>query len=166
MLNLNISPLRRDPPLKSIHIHGISSWLGQTPIDGTGIPNQYHQLIQEQQDIGWYHVFLARFSTQWTQLQSQYLQLHHSTNDNLSGKKWTKAIGTTIIASWLELWTQRNQARHGSDTSQKAIAQREQAVRELEILYSYQNRVLQRDRVIFDRYITYHTNSTTNYIRQ
>ena len=158
--------LNTDPPLKAILLHGVRSWLEQSPFDAGGIPHQYHQLLQEQTEIGWYHVFLARFSTQWAQLQSTHLHRHHSTNDKLSGDKWVKAIGTMIITSWLELWKQRNLSRHGSDSSTKALAQHEQAVREIEILYSYSTKVLQRDRTIFDKDITYHTNGTTPYIRQ
>jgi hypothetical protein len=56
-----------------------------------------------------------------------------------------------------DLWDQRNKDHHGIDTSTKAVILREQAVHEIEILYTYQDKVLQRHHTIFTKDIAYHT---------
>ena len=56
--------------------------------------------------------------------------------------------------------------RHGKDSTLKSKALHDQAVRELEILYTYKHKVLQRDQNIFVKDIDYHIKGDTNYIRQ
>ena len=56
--------LHTDPVLITILVHGMSSWLQQSQLDARGIPSMYHPLLESQGTIGWYHIFLARFSKQ------------------------------------------------------------------------------------------------------
>ena len=70
----------------------------------------------------------------------------------------------TIITLWLELWEECNKDQHGRDETQKAKHESEQAIREITILYTYQDKVLQRERHIFDKPIDYHTKSDTHYL--
>jgi hypothetical protein len=51
--------------------------------------------------------------------------------------KMGKIICTIISAQWIELWDKRMGKRHGIDSTAKAIALKEQAIREMEILYTY-----------------------------
>jgi hypothetical protein len=155
-----------DPVIKAILVNGLTSWLDDVPPDFRGIPSEYHELIESQTAIGWYHILLARMSTQWSSYQEKFLRQHTNRHKSLSGKKWTRQICTIIITSWLDLWTKRNTERHGVDSTQRATQLHQQAVREIETLYLLKNSVLQRDGDIFSKDITYHTNGTTHYIRQ
>jgi hypothetical protein len=158
--------LQTDPILTSILTNGLRSWLEVKPFDEGGIPFPYQHLLDDQLAIGWYHIFLARMSTQWAKLQTKHLKSNHIDIPGLSGHAWTKTICTTIMTLWLELWDQRNKDRHGVDSTQKSIQIRDQAIREITILYTYKNKVLQRGRIIFDQDLADHTNHDTKYIRQ
>jgi hypothetical protein len=58
---------------------------------------------------------------------------------------------TVMTTAWLELWDLRNKDRHGTDSSEKSKELRDQATREIEILYSLQDKALQKDRNIHKR---------------
>jgi hypothetical protein len=141
-------------------------WLHQVQFDDSGIPSQYHALLQDQHEIGWYNVFLAQFATQWAHCQSLFLQTFPTPIKSLSGDKWVSAISTVITKAWLELWELRNKDRHGVDTHLQSAALHAQAVRENTILYSYQNTVLQKDRSIFTTELHELSAGNTNHIRQ
>jgi hypothetical protein len=158
--------LSTDPILKSILINGITCWLQQTPFDEDGIPSEYQTLLDSQRSIGWYQVFLARVSIHWALLQDKYIKASNNTSNELTGDKWSKAICTAITTLWLTLWDQRNTDRHGIDSAAKSSSSREQALRELEILYAFKDKVLQKHRPIFTTELRSISEGDTNYIRQ
>ena len=139
-----------DPILQTILQHGLRSWLGLRQFDDRGIPPEYHDLIQDQSAIGWYHVFLGRLSLHWSSLQDAHLSRSQIKIKGVTGEKWTRKIATVVITSWCELWDSRNKDRHGRDAAHKKVALHEQVTREMEILYQYNTKVLQRDRTIFN----------------
>ena len=53
---------------------------------------RYHQLIQEQNDIGWRHIFNGRLALKWSELQADHLFAINNTEKHLSGTLWTSAI--------------------------------------------------------------------------
>jgi hypothetical protein len=158
--------LKTDRILKSILLSGIKCRLQQVQFNDGGIPFQYHALVQDQQDIGWYNIFLAQFATQWAQCQSLFLQLLPTPIKFLSGNKWVSAICTVITKAWLELWELRNKDHHGADSTLKSLALHAQAVQEITILYSYQNTVLQKDQSIFTPNLHKLSAGNTNQIQQ
>jgi hypothetical protein len=166
LLSNKCDTLKTDPILKNLLINGISCWLKQINFDETGIPLQYSQLLAEQRELGWYQFFLSRISLQWSHQQSKYLKFRQNKQKGLSGPKWAKIMCTIITTQWVKLWDNRNGDRHGVDSSTKAIAQREQAIREIEALYTFKTKVLQRHRDIFLHDIEYHTAGKTVYMRQ
>jgi hypothetical protein len=165
-LSKSCEALKTDPILKSILLNGMNCWLQQVQFDDGGIPFQYHALLQDQHDIGWYNIFLAQFATQWAHNQTLFLQTLPTPIKGLSGNKWVSAICTVITKAWLELWDLRNKDRHGADSNLKSVALHAQAVREITILYSYQNTVLQKDRSIFATDLNEISAGDTNHIRQ
>ena len=142
--------IHTDPVLLAILLNGIRCWLSLLPFDEGGIPPQYQDLLDDQSSIGWYHVFTGRMSLQWSTLQDAYLRRHQIKIKGLSGAKWTRKVATIIITAWCDLWDSRNKDRHGRDAAHKKVALHEQVTREIEILYQYQTKVLQRDRTIFN----------------
>ena len=158
--------LQTDPILTAILLNGLRSWLHLLPFDEGGIPSSYHPLLLAQREIGWYHILLGRLSTQWSSLQSKYLHDNSIIIKGLTGDKWAKQIATSIMNSWLELWDSRNKDRHGRDAAHKLISLHDQASRELELLYEYHDKVLQRDRHIFAPDLATHLQKPTRIIRQ
>jgi hypothetical protein len=66
-----------------------------------------------------------------------------------NGQFWTRTIISHKFTHWLTLWDAHNKSLHGEDTSTKAKAKHDQAICELEILYSFKDQVLHRDRPFF-----------------
>jgi hypothetical protein len=131
--------LSTDQCLLDILLSGIESWLTQTPFDSSEFPSEYQILIREQTAIGWVHLFQGRITNSWQRMQ----QYHYSGLRPVKGRDgafWSRSILAHIFLEWLLLWDARNKLVHGNDS-----VSRSQAIRELEILYSYRNQVLQRD---------------------
>ena len=165
-LSKKCSALHTDPVLSAILLNGLRCWLSLTPFDESGIPEQYYDLLQDQRDIGWYHVFIGRFSTRWASLQNAYLRLHQINIKGVTGEKWTRQVATVVITAWCELWDSRNKDRHGRDSAHKKLALHDQATREIELLYQYHDKVLQRDRSIFSADLQEHLLKPTRVLRQ
>jgi hypothetical protein len=66
----------------------------------------------------------------------------------------------------LTLWEAQNKAVHGNNASTRAQAKHSQAIRELEILYSHRQNVLQRNRSLFYDNLATHQEQPTRSFRQ
>jgi hypothetical protein len=82
------------------------------------------------------------------------------------GPSWSRNILNYIFTCWLALWDDRNKDRHGRDETTRNTNRREQALRELDILYSLRNSVLHCDRSIFYDNLVDHKLKPTHVIRQ
>ena len=158
--------LKTDPILTDILLTGLKNWLQDIPYHTQeNVPHDYHQLIHEQNTIGWIHVFQGRITKQWATLQ----QWHYSGFPKVKGRdgsSWSRKILNHIFTHWNTLWDTRNQDRHGKDSTTRAKAAKEQTIRELEALYTIRHTVLQRDAKLFYEDITDHKAKPTNTIRQ
>jgi hypothetical protein len=146
-------------------IDGIQSYLSQTPFDSTEYPAEYQGLIREQNTIGWVQIFQGRLSTSWQRIQ----QYHYSGLKPIKGRdgaSWSRNIISFIFAEWVLLWESRNNSVHGDDTTSRAQAKHNQAIRELETVYSYRDQVLQRDRSFYFATLDLHREQPTKSIRQ
>jgi hypothetical protein len=80
---------------------------------------------------------------------------------------WSRSIISHVFTQWIVLWEARNKSVHGEDSSAQAKSKNDQAMRELEILYSFKDQVLHRDRqLFFDDIAPAHKEKTTSSIRQ
>jgi hypothetical protein len=157
--------LATDPHLTDILLGGIESWLKNIPCKLLDLPPEYQKLLQEQNQIGWVHVFQGRISTSWQRLQ----QYHYSGLKPVKGRNgmsWSCSILSFVFTEWVILWEARNKAVHGIDTSTCAQSKHSQALRELEILYSYGHNVLQRNWSLFYDDLAVHQEQLTRSIRQ
>jgi hypothetical protein len=148
-----------------ILLSGITSWIDDRQFPVEEFDPAYCQLIREQDQIGWSQIFQGRLTTQWSLLQ----QDHYSGLKPVKGQdgtSWSRHILSHIFTHWLSLWDERNKARHGRDSATRHVAQREQAFRELDILYTYKPSVLHQDRDIFFNEIMEHKTKPTHAIRQ
>ena len=157
--------LKTDPMLVEILLDGIQSWLDGTPWDTSEFPIDYLTLIREQGIIGWAQVFQGRITTQWA-VKQQYYYNGFPPVKGRDGSSWSRKILIHIFTCWNQLWDARNKAQHGEDQSTKAIALHDQAIRELELLYSHRHLVLPRDRKFYYDDLDNHKSKPTSTIRQ
>ena len=151
--------------LVEILLDGIQSWLDGTPWDTSEFPIDYLTLIREQGIIGWAQVFQGRITTQWA-VKQQYYYNGFPPVKGRDGSSWSRKILIHIFTCWNQLWDARNKAQHGEDQSTKAIALHDQAIRELELLYSHRHLVLPRDRKFYYDDLDNHKSKPTSTIRQ
>jgi hypothetical protein len=136
--------LATDPYLTDILLGGLESWLNNLPCDVLDLPPQYQILMNEQNQIGWVHVFQDRILMSWQRLQ----QYHYSGLKPVKGRNgisWSRNMLSYVFTEWLTLWEAPQKAVHGKDSSTQAQARHSQALRELKILYSHRHQVLQQD---------------------
>jgi len=79
-----------DPNLITILTNGLKKWRQNEQIAFENHPTKYHQLIQEQNAIGWRQLFNGRWSTQWAKLQHQHYK-------NKKKKRHTADNGQRIL---------------------------------------------------------------------
>jgi hypothetical protein len=102
---------------------------------------------------------------QWSLLKQDYYAGFKPVKGQ-DGTLWSRHIISHIFTHWLSLWDKRNKARHGRDSTSCHVAKCKQALRELDILYSYQPSVLHRDRSIFFNNLNEHKTQPMHAIRQ
>ena len=71
-----------------------------------------------------------------------------------------------IWESWLELWTLRNEQRHGSDEFTRARARYEQAAREVSLAYEKRDLVMIQEGRLFDTPLEERLQGTAAQLRQ
>jgi hypothetical protein len=124
-------------------------------MDFSTIPDKYHQIVKDQLIIGWNHI-----AKSWAQFQQQ----HYSGLKPVKGQDgtfWTCSIISHVFTQWIVLWEARDKSVHGEDSSAQAKSKHYQAMRELEILYSFKDQVLHRNRQLFFDNIAAHKEKPT-----
>ena len=111
-------------------------------------PPRYHQLIHTQNTIGWGQVYKGRWSKEWGRLQAQYTH-RNALADTRRGHPWALTLGRLMIDQWLEVWSIRNNERHGKDKEQYNQVRLQAAHAELTALYRYKDQVCPSDRSLF-----------------
>jgi hypothetical protein len=157
--------LQTRPTLTVILLDGVSEWLKGGTLSQYDYKLRYYQLIQEQNDIGWRHIFNGRLSLQWSELQGDYLCEINNKEKSLSGTLWTSAIIQEIWCQWQVVWTQRNQKIHGHDDRSRSAALRRRAKIMLHNIYSRTDFMMpsDRDKIHLDD-IEHHLAKSTNQI--
>ena len=113
-----------------------------------------------QTNIGWEHILKGRFSTLWN---IHSVHPSHRTQH----KTWTVEVIDCIFNQWWQLWTLRNQDRHGRDSLTRAQADTTQAHRELNLLYKqYKNIAPQTLQWLFDMDVHTKKQWSTSKLRQ
>lgn len=134
-----------DPYLLDILRDGLTRYhriLGVIPVNT--YPEKYRILIQQQNDIGWAHLYTGRWSREWILLQNQYTP--NQGQSLICGEDWIVKVGRLLIDQWYKVWNMRNEERHHRDNQQ--IQEHRQVLlhNELHRLYSLKNQMLPCDR--------------------
>jgi hypothetical protein len=103
------------PPLVEILIRGITAWFNDSTLPVKHFEFDYQQLLREQAQIGWSHIFQGRITTQWSLLQHDYYSGFPPVKGR-NGESWSCHILCHIFTHWLLLWDDRNKDCHGRDS--------------------------------------------------
>jgi hypothetical protein len=100
-----------------------------------------HRVIQQQNQIGWRHMFNGRFGLEWSKVQQEaYSRRPRQENDQIkrTGEKWQVQLIVHVWTQWEQVWNERNSALHGNTLTAKNEAIRKDVRRQLDAIY--QNR--------------------------
>ena len=143
-------------------LEGIKSVLEGRAATTIPVPHTLTDLAAAQSAIGWEHVLRGRLSHQWAATQHVHMGAYcHKKN----GTTWLTTVIQKILQGWLDLWDLRNGERHGRDRQTKAQADRAQAVRELELLYTLKDAIMPRHNWILEVPILQRMNLKTYTLR-
>ena len=107
-----------DPYLLDLLKDGLTRLHRQLPgLEARHYPRKYHALIAGQHQIGWDQLYQGRWDQDWIRLQQQYMSPQAESTTTQEAQAWLIGLGRLLINQWLELWTLRNEQRHGSDES-------------------------------------------------
>ena len=139
-----------EPPLIQIATDGLQAFLDNTDLAMQPYDPTYHDLVEEQNEIGWDNFMKGRWSKHWTQMQDDYLSDTKLKTNKNNGTAWATNMVSTLWTDWFQLWTMRNEDRHGKDKTAQAQAKREQVIREVSFLYQMSGDVQRKDMDVFD----------------
>jgi hypothetical protein len=100
-------------------------------------PEPYHDLIRDQEAIGWDHLIWCRFATLWGTIQQDYMHRAHP-KIKFDKSKWYSKLLNPLLGKCHTLWTLRNRERHGTEQTQKRTRRLHQLKRNLHDLYCYE----------------------------
>ena len=129
--------------LKVLMLEGIQSVLEARDPDTIQVPGTEAAaaVFAAQSAIGWPELLKGRLSKAWAHNQQEFLGAF---DPKKNGHTWAITMAETLLRGWHNLWTIRNQERHGRDAQSRAAALRAQAIRELELLYTMKGSVAPR----------------------
>ncbi|KAI2499252.1 hypothetical protein MHU86_15239 [Fragilaria crotonensis] len=125
-------------------------------------PPAIRRLLFQLNAIGWDHIFLGRFSSEWSSLQDEYYarQAHSIDTKRSIGMRWQVAIISTIWQQWFLLWYMRNKVLHGVDSRSQAQAERRVVERTLIDIYDIRHQMEPSVQELLNRDITDHFSKT------
>jgi hypothetical protein len=141
--------LHTRPELRQLLIEALAAWFGSSEAANSFQlnPDQYHKdlraLICKQNIIGWQHIFLGRFCTEWSTLQDDYYatQLNPSKEKRRTGQQWQILLIADLWKHWFGVWDMRNNDQHGEDTTTRTQAARREVEWTLIEIYDFRARM-------------------------
>ena len=132
------------PPLQDMLLNALRALLDNTDLTEIEIPDGAEDVALAQAAIGWEHLLKGRFSKEWATAHDNLLGPHKNKRNN--GEAWLTGLIQLMLQQWFDLWQARNADRHGRDAISRAYAKRQQAIREITLMYeTYQGNVLPED---------------------
>ena len=158
------------PRLKQLFLQAIGDWTLHTSSDDNEFtvhmldaPLSIRRLLHQQNAIGWDHILLGRFSSEWGSLQDEYYarQARVTETKRQTGQRWQIAIIGAIWQQWFLLWELRNSKDlHGADAHSKALAEQRIVDHMLIDIYDFRNQMEPSVRQLLHQDITDHFSKT------
>ena len=126
------------PHLQRLLLSALSQWLegeDHPHLDPGQYPSDIHQLIRQQNRIGWRHLWLGRFAKEWSKVQVRYHEMQYPTQQNAS-ERWQVNLISKIWDKWHKLWLSRNSELFGKDEVSRRQAEQKEVRRQLTEIYS------------------------------
>jgi hypothetical protein len=146
-----------NPVLIDIMMAGLQSYFLDRPLDYSEFSDfdatyrhrrPYYTLPKHQESIGWDHFLRGKLSHHWTELQQDFVW-RTAPETKFDSEAWLRLIIRPLFTDCLDLWTIRNNERHGTDDQAKKSLRVAQAEQDLRALYLMQPDVLAADRDLF-----------------
>ena len=147
-LNSKCEATKTRPAVQKILNDGIAGWFldpsNEFKLDPMAYPADVRRIVSHQNDIGWQHVFLGRFATEWSEIQDvHFIRINQETNDKKlkrTGQRWQVVLVGFMWEQWWKVWESRNRDLHGADAKSKAKAEARETHRTLSELYDLRSR--------------------------
>jgi hypothetical protein len=147
-----------------ILIDALIHWFANTTFRKEAYQDSYHNLIDQQEKLGWHQILLAWFSTLWCDLQNSHPRHSPLTDGKHSDTSW---ILSMIITIWTEVqsqWEVQNKTKHGNTDATRLNSTLAQILLEAKALYKLKNSTLPCDQQgSFYSSFTIHQASLTTY---
>jgi ribonuclease HI len=104
-------------------------------IDTQYYPESLHEAIQEQNEIGWQHLFYGRMSAKFEQAQEQHYRWLQAPEMTHNGKRWARLLIQQIWKTTMALWKNRNMAKHDNDDTTNSNTARANLIARARICY-------------------------------
>jgi hypothetical protein len=106
--------------LLQIITNGLASWFSGTLLSTDGFSIDFHQLIHEQNAIGWYALLRGFTSRQWTMHQHTHLFHNDKVTKTVTGALWMMTLVQVIWDQIFVLWDLYKSNLHGIDANAQA----------------------------------------------
>lgn len=121
----------------------------ESPLDQQRYPRCYHQLIKEQDAIGWRQVFNGHITKQWRLRQDKFIRQQKIQTIVHTGANWLLHTLNIIWTNFLCLWNAWNEWIHGHNLSSQHKARHLCLCAEMEDLHSKRDQGLASDADVF-----------------
>ena len=153
------------PLLQRILRDAILKWFDDSNcnLDPRLYPKEVHKLIWQQNQIGWKHIWLGRFTTEWSDLEDNFYARRPKAKavKRQTGQRWQVAIIGILWDQWRLVWEARNKDLHGADAHHRALAETREVHRDLRDLYDHRARLdPQVQAVMYDDIIEHYSRPT------
>ena len=137
-----------DPDLQHLLLMALQGWMNEPqeeiyrPI-AYDFPTRLSALIQQQNLIGWRHIFNGRFSVRWAELQDEYYSRMDQSlrTKQMTGQQWQSNIIGEIWEAWFLIWEKRNQDVHSHDSNTRTQATKKKVEEDLREIYAVRHQL-------------------------
>ena len=168
MVKTNCNDLGTMPRLTALILQALCEWSAPGQDENSNQLNSsekfaaLRRLVLQQNAIGWDHLFLGRFSSEWSSLQDEYYarRSHSTETKHQTGQRWQIAV---ISMVWFLLWATRNKELHGADSRSQSQTERREIERTLIDIYEIRTHIEPSVQQLLHRDITEHFSKTMAY---
>ena len=105
---------KTDPHLRYLICSSVASWMElavdnhtRFRVDPGEFPNAYCRLIEQQNRIGWEHIFQGWFSTEWSLLKDEFYanKLNNKPKQKMTGHSWQVPVEERWMVFLARCWS-------------------------------------------------------------